>query len=48
MFKNFLKVNSSYSHNYTGAQSGIVLNMFRVKVLVGDSTVGNSSMKGKF
>ncbi len=46
MFENFLKVNSSYSHNYTDVHSGSVLNMFRVKVLVGDCTFGKSSMKG--
>lgn len=40
----YFAVNSCYSHGYTEHTSGLS-SMFRVRVLVGDCTIGNSSMK---
>ena len=41
----YFAVNSSYSDGYAGRTQGNFKIMFRVRVLVGDSCVGNSQMK---
>lgn len=41
----YFAVNSQYSDGYAGITAGSFKIMFRVRILAGESTVGNSSMR---
>ena len=41
----YFAVNSSYSHSYALIGGALEKKMFRARVLVGESTIGNSSMR---